>query len=88
MALNDKQRERLDELGIADPDRMLTTEDLAPGEQILFSSTGVTDGELLTGVRFFGGGCRTHTLFMSCSRRLIRFVDTHPPRRRLTPVFF
>ena len=34
-----------------------STEDLAPGEQILFSCTGVTDGELLRGVRLFGGGC-------------------------------
>ena len=44
--------------------------------EILFSSTGVTDGELLRGVRFFGGGSRTSTLFMSLSRRIIRFVDT------------
>jgi len=37
----------------------------------------VTDGELLKGVRFFGGGGRrTSTLYMSCTRKIIRFVDT------------
>jgi fructose-1,6-bisphosphatase class II len=87
-ALNDKQRRRLDEFGLADPDRLLHTEDLAPGHQILFSCTGVTEGELLQGVRFFGGGARTHTLFMSCSRRLIRFVDSIHREDDTTPVFF
>jgi fructose-1,6-bisphosphatase II len=87
-ALNDKQRRRLDEFGIEDPDRLLHTEDLAPGNQILFACTGVTDGELLEGVRFFGGGSRTHTLFMSYSRRLIRFVDSIHREDETTPVFF
>ena len=87
-ALNDKQRRRLDEFGLEDPDRLLHTEDLAPGSQILFACTGVTDGELLEGVRFFGGGSRTHTLFMSCSRRLIRFVDSIHREDDTTPVFF
>jgi fructose-1,6-bisphosphatase II len=86
--LNDKQRRRLDEFGLADPDRLLHTEDLAPGNQILFACTGVTDGELLEGARFFGGGSRTHTLFMSCSRRLIRFVDSIHREDDTTPVFF
>jgi fructose-1,6-bisphosphatase class II len=76
VALDDRQKARLDALGITDLDRVYATEDLAPGEELLFSSTGVTDGELLKGVRFFGGGVRTTTLFMSRSRKLIRFVDT------------
>lgn len=75
-ALNDEQRARLNDLGIDDLDRIYATEDLAHGDELLFSSTGVTDGELLKGVRFFGGGVRTSTLFMSLSRKLIRFVDT------------
>lgn len=76
VAIGDDQVERLRKLGYEDTDRIYETEDLAPGEQILFSCSGVTDGELLKGVRFFGGGTRTHTLFMSLSRRMIRFVDT------------
>jgi fructose-1,6-bisphosphatase II len=75
-ASNDEQRERLQSLGFTDLDRIYGTEDLAPGEQVLVACTGVTDGELLKGVRLFGGGVRTSTLFMSHSRLLIRFVDT------------
>lgn len=71
------QKERLERLGFTDLTKVYSTTDLAPGDEILFSATGVTDGELLKGVRYFGGGGRrTSTLFMSCSRKLIRFVDT------------
>lgn len=87
-AVNDEQRERLRALGIADSGRVYRTEDLAPGREILFSSTGVTDGELLKGVRFFGGGTRTSTLFMSLSRRIIRFVDTIHRENLTSPVGF
>ncbi len=75
-AIDDGQRARLRALGIADSAKIFSTEELAPGDQILFSATGVTDGELLRGVRFFGAGCRTSTLFMSLARQQIRFVDT------------
>jgi fructose-1,6-bisphosphatase class II len=70
------QARRLEAMGILDPNKIFSTEELAPGDQILFSASGVTDGELLRGVRFFGGGCRTSTLFMSLQRKMIRFVDT------------
>jgi len=76
VASNDHQKERLASLGYHDLSRIYQTDDLAPGEQILVSCTGVTDGELLRGVRPFGGGHRTQTLFMSLTRRTIRFVDT------------
>ncbi|MFP3940214.1 MAG: class II fructose-bisphosphatase, partial [Thermoanaerobaculia bacterium] len=76
VAIGDDQQERLERLGYTDLSKIYGTSDLAPGKHILFSATGVTDGELLKGVRFFGGGRRSSTLFMSCSRSLIRFVDT------------
>ena len=76
VATDDHQRARLTSLGYTDLDKVYSTEDLAPGEEIIFSSTGVTDGQLLKGVRYFGGGCRTSTLFMSLPRRVVRFVDT------------
>lgn len=88
VALNDSQRKRLERLGYTDLSTVYTTEDLAPGSQILFSATGVTDGELLKGVRFFGGGYRTSTLFMSCPRKLIRFVDTIHREDDTVPVRF
>jgi fructose-1,6-bisphosphatase class II len=87
-ATNEEQQERVRALGIQDLDRIYHTQDLAPGHEILFSSTGVTDGELLKGVRFFGGGSRTSTLFMSLSRRIIRFVDTIHRDEVTTPVRF
>jgi fructose-1,6-bisphosphatase II / sedoheptulose-1,7-bisphosphatase len=82
------QEERLKALGFHDLSRIYKTEDLAPGDEILFSSSGVTDGELLRGVRFFGGGSRTSTLFMSLSRKIIRFVDTIHREQVTTPVRF
>lgn len=87
-ATNEEQEARLKELGFTDVNRIYKTEDLAPGQEILFSCSGVTDGELLRGVRFFGGGSRTSTLFMSLSRNIIRFVDTIHREQTTTPVRF
>jgi len=67
---------RLKEMGISDPDKVYDTADLAPGKKIIFVATGVTDGALLRGVRFFGAGKRTHSLVMTTESRHIRFVDT------------
>ncbi len=46
------------------------------GKKIIFAATGVTDGALLRGVRFFGSGKRTHSVVMTTETRNIRFVDT------------
>ncbi len=69
-------RDRMEKMGITDPDRIYRTEDLAPGKNVIFSATGVTPGDLLDGVRFFGEGARTHSLVMSTAPRFVRFVDT------------
>src|ERR1700693_771112 len=54
---NDEERERaVKMMGTADETRVYRTEDLASGEHLVFSATGVTAGDLLQGVRFFGGG--------------------------------
>ena len=68
--------ERLKSMGIDNPDKIYCTDDLAPGERIIFAATGVTDGSLLRGVRFFGEGKRTHSVVMTTDTRNIRFVDT------------
>ncbi|HEX4953176.1 MAG TPA: class II fructose-bisphosphatase [Thermoanaerobaculia bacterium] len=75
VATDDEQRARLTSLGFGKLDKVYATEDLAPGDHLVFCATGVTDGVLLKGARFFGGGCRTSTLFMSLARRVVRFVD-------------
>jgi fructose-1,6-bisphosphatase II len=67
---------RVEKMGITDPKRIYTARDLAPGEQIIFAACGVTEGALLHGVRFFGDGCRTHTLAMTYRSRQVRFLDT------------
>ena len=82
------EKKRLAGLGLDRLDRIYTTEDLAPGDNIVFSCTGVTDGELLRGVRFFGGGSRTSTLFMSLESGIIRFVDTIRRDHPSLPVHF
>jgi fructose-1,6-bisphosphatase II len=71
---NDKERDRLEAMG-ADPDRVYATNDLAPGEHIVFSATGITDGDLLRGVKFFKNGARTHTVSMGYHTRVVRFSD-------------
>ena len=70
------QEERMRKMGITDPKRIYTEEDLAPGPEFLFVATGVTDGALMRGVRFFGGGLRTSSVIMSFRERLIRFADS------------
>ena len=62
------------EHGIDDIERVYTTEDLAPGE-IIFAATGVSDGDLLHGVRFLADSARTHSLVMCTRCNWVRFVD-------------
>src|SRR6266704_260791 len=71
-----EHQERLAKMGITDPKRIYETEDLASGRQIIFACTGVTDGNLLRGVRFFGDGIRTHSLVMNLEERQVRFIDS------------
>ncbi len=71
-----EHKNRLEELGITDLDKVYTTDDLAPGDDIVMAATGVTSGWLLKGVNFFGDACRTHSIVMSYNPREIRFVDT------------
>jgi fructose-1,6-bisphosphatase II len=70
------QEERFRAMGITDIKRVYTERDLAPGPNIIFAACGVTDGNLLRGVRFFGHGSRTSSVLMSSAEHLIRFVDS------------
>jgi fructose-1,6-bisphosphatase class II len=80
--------ERCREMG-TDPKRIYTSEDLASGENIIFAATGVTDGTLMRGVRFFGDGVRTHSLIMQSKPARIRFIDTiHVEQTRMVRVRF
>jgi fructose-1,6-bisphosphatase II len=68
------QIEQVAEAGIEDVDRVFTTEELAPGE-VVVAATGVTNGDLLRGVRFLADSARTHSLVMCTRHNWVRFVD-------------
>jgi len=74
--LKGSDEERMAKMGISDPNRLYRTQGLAPGKKIIFAATGVTAGDLLKGVRFFGDGARTQSLVMSTQPHYVRFVDT------------
>ena len=67
---------RLKEMGVENPDKVYTAEELACGENVLFAGCGITPGTLMDGVRFFNGGARTETLVISSQSSTARFVDT------------
>lgn len=71
-----EHEERCRAMGIKDTKRVYRSRDLASGESIIFAATGVTDGTLMKGVRFFGDGTRTSSLIMQSNPQHIRFIDT------------
>jgi fructose-1,6-bisphosphatase class II len=70
------QKERMQSMGIQDTGKIYLTQDLAPGRHIVFAASGVTDGNLLQGVRFFGDGTRTQSIVMNLAPAVVRFLDT------------
>jgi len=72
---NDEEAKRLKKMG-GSLRKVYSEKELASGKTVIFCATGVTNGDILKGVRFFGGGARTHSLVMSTQTGKIRFVDT------------
>jgi fructose-1,6-bisphosphatase/sedoheptulose 1,7-bisphosphatase-like protein len=71
-----EHEERCRAMGITDFKRVYRSKDLASGENMVFAATGVTDGALMKGVRFFGDGIRTTSLVMQTQPHRIRFIDS------------
>jgi fructose-1,6-bisphosphatase II len=71
-----EDEERLRKMGVTDPKKVYTSRELASGDGIIFAATGVTDGSLMRGVRFFGDGTRTSSIVMQSDPPRIRFIDT------------
>jgi fructose-1,6-bisphosphatase II len=71
-----EHEKRCHEMGITDFKKVYTAAELASGESIMFAATGVTDGNLMKGVRFFGDGIRTSSVVMQNNPHQIRFIDT------------
>ena len=63
-------------MGIEDPTMVYRSADLASGRQVIFAATGVTEGALMKGVRFFGEGCRTSSVLMQTRPHRVQFIDT------------
>jgi fructose-1,6-bisphosphatase class II len=73
----------------AEPGKVYTSKELASGEGIIFAATGVTDGSLMRGVRFFGDGTRTSSIVMQSDPARIRFIDTiHVEQQRVVRIRF
>lgn len=71
-----EERERCRKMGLANPEQILLMDDLVRGEDAIFAATGVTDGELLRGVRFMGHDrAMTHSLVMRAKTGTVRFVE-------------
>jgi fructose-1,6-bisphosphatase II len=71
---NDDERRAAVDAGY-DLTRVLTTDDLVSGDDVFFSATGITDGELLKGVRYWGDGAGTQSLVMRSKSGTIRQID-------------
>jgi fructose-1,6-bisphosphatase II len=74
--MNNEERERARVMGITDFDRVYRGEEMARGE-VVFAATGVTNGDLLKGVRYFAGGAQTHSIVMRSKTRTVRFIEAH-----------
>jgi fructose-1,6-bisphosphatase II len=74
---SDEERQRaLDAGHNLDPDFVLCTDDLVTGDDCFFVATGITDGELMRGVRYRGGGATTHSLVMRSRSGTIRSITS------------
>ncbi|MGG1444484.1 class II fructose-bisphosphatase [Brevibacillus laterosporus] len=73
---NDEERERCRQMGLLNPEQLLTINDLVSGDDAIFAATGVSDGELLQGVKFLSNNiAKTHSLVMRAKTRTVRFVE-------------
>lgn len=72
---NDEQVERCHKMGIHDVRQVLTIDDMVKGDDCMFTATGITNCDMLHGVKYFGNGCRTHTVSMRYATGTVRFVD-------------
>ena len=74
---SEEERQKALDEGL-DLEQVLTTEDLVQGDNVFFAATGVTDGELLQGVKYFGSGAKTSSIVMRSKSGTMRLVEaTH-----------
>lgn len=72
---NEEEAKRAVKMGVTDINKILTIEDLAPGDDIMFAATAITNSDMLRGVTYFGEGVRTHSISMRFKSGTVRFID-------------
>lgn len=84
---NQQEVERAKKMGISDISKVLTIDDLVSGDDVMFAATGITQGNLLNPIRYFGGGARTHSIVMRYKTGTVRFVDAiHKLDKKSLPI--
>lgn len=78
---NDEERAKLKADGI-DIDRVYGTNDLVQGNDVCFAATGITSGELVKGVQYFGWGARTFSVMMRSRSGTVRFIEARHKWRK------
>jgi fructose-1,6-bisphosphatase II len=73
---NQEEVERAAKMGIKDIERVWKLDELAHGD-VMFAATGVTGGDFLRGVRYFGGGAKTHSVVMRSKSGTVRYLETN-----------
>jgi fructose-1,6-bisphosphatase class II len=73
---DDAQKERMQQMGIRDVKKVYHTQDLASGKNLVFAACGVTNGDLLQGVRFTADGVKTQSIVMNSSPPRVQLVDS------------
>ncbi len=79
--LSEDERKRATAMGLTDLSRKYSIEDMAKGD-VIFAATGVTEGSLLNGVKYYGGWVETHTVIMRAATKTVRWLKT---RYRIAP---
>jgi fructose-1,6-bisphosphatase II len=70
-----EEADRATAMGFGDLDRVLTIDDLVKSDNVIFTATGITDGDLVQGVRFYGNQARTHSILVH-SNGTVRFIES------------
>jgi fructose-1,6-bisphosphatase II len=78
---SEEERERAQAANL-DLNQVLTTNDLVSGNDVFFAATGITDGELLKGVRFAPKGITSNSIVMRSRSQTIRLIESEHPAER------
>jgi fructose-1,6-bisphosphatase II len=70
-----EEADRAIAMGFGDLERVLTIDDLVKSDNVIFTATGITDGDLVQGVRFYGNQARTHSILVH-SNGTVRFIES------------